>query len=429
MGSNYKEFTLKKILFIGPEVTDFLNPLAEKLSDLGYSVDLLENRKIPRKNSDRIKPYNEVIDFQKLVSQKLSFSKVIKYFFKYEFYKKLGVNVFFDLLDGKSKFFKNIRIVINDLHLKQVFSPLLNKYDVISLQSISPDLLLFVDYIKREKKIILSYWGSDLFQIWGFKTKSSDTIKDHYKSLMAVKKTAKITVISYEMERALIAKFGSGIQHKIVRTFFSTNDPQFHLMDKLKNSDLIEFGQKYKIPENKIKITIGYCGDPICNHLLVIDELEHLGIKSKDRVHLLVPMTYGNFSDDYKKEVINKLNQIKISYTLFDKYLAIEEVVKLRLISDIMVQMSKSDALSSSVCEAIYAENVLISAIWLPYSPFRLSDIYFFETDFNNFAQTADYIINNYELVKERVFDNAEKIRELTALDKTLENWKVVIES
>lgn len=420
---------MKKILFIGPEVTDFVNPLAEHLKNLGYIVGLLENRKIPRKDINRVKPYDEVVDFQPLAGKKLGSILALKYLLKAVFYKNLFNTFFFNWLDGKRNLSKSIRTVIYNLHQKEIFAPILNQYDVISLHSITSATLSFAAYLEKDKKLILSYWGSDLFQIWGFKTNETDEIKNYYEALEAVKKAKAITVISYEMKRALIAKFGPEIQHKIFRTFFSTNDKQFDIMDKFKSTGTFpDFQNKFEIPENKIKITVGYCGDPICNHLPVLDELRKLEKDYKEKIHLLLPMTYGNLTEEYKQQVISKLNQSEISYTLFDKYLTLDEVVILRLTSDIMIQMSKSDALSSSVCEAIYAGNILISAIWLPYSPFRLSDIYFFETDFSNLSETVETTIKNYDSIKSKLSANPERVRALTTINKTVENWKVILE-
>lgn len=421
---------MKKILFIGPEVTDFLNPLAEQLKGVGYTLGLLENRKNPRNDINRIKYYDEVIDFQRLSNHKIAVSGILKYLLKKEFYKRVFKILFLNRLDGKRSTFRSIRIAIHIQHLKEVFAPVINNYDVISLHSITSATLTFVDFLEKDKKLIISYWGSDLFRIWGFESDETDENKNFFESFEAVKKADTITVISYEMERALIARFGPEIKHKIVRTFFSTNDRQFDIMDKFKGNELFpDFINKFGIPENKIKTTIGYCGDPICNHIPILNELAKLETPVKNRIHLLVPMTYGNYTEEYKQNVINKLNQSEISYTLFDKYLTLDEVVILRLTSDIMIQMSMSDALSSSVCEAIYAGNILISAIWLPYSPFRMSDIYFFETDFSQLTQTVEKAIKNFEQIKPKLSANADRVRELTAINKTVEKWKLILES
>ena len=122
-------------------------------------------------------------------------------------------------------------------------------------------------------------------------------------------------------------------------------------------------------------------------------------------------MTYGNFTPAYIEEVLHKLNQSKISYTLFDKFLSLDELVKLRVTSEIMIMMSKSDALSASVSELLYAGNLLISAIWLPYSPLRLEKIFFYETDFSQLGEIVNYVINNLDEVKVKLANNPVRIK------------------
>ncbi len=78
---------MKKILLFGPEVTDFLNPLANKLKQLGYTVDLIENRKIPRNNISITESYSTVLNFQEIVGKRISVVDIIKYLFKKEFFK------------------------------------------------------------------------------------------------------------------------------------------------------------------------------------------------------------------------------------------------------------------------------------------------------------------------------------------------------
>jgi hypothetical protein len=313
---------------------------------------------------------------------------------------------------------------------KEIFSPILNKYDIIHIHSINVGTLSFVNYIYPDKKIVLSYWGSDLYQIWGTDSGLTNQLKDYYQQLGPIKRANIITVFNYEMERVVMAKYGSELEKKIVRILFGIKDELFDLMDQLKKSSPdLNFLSKYAIPGNKIKITVGYCGDPICNHLLILDELEKFDQMTKDKIHLLVPMTYGNFTKEYMDDVIAKLNHSKISYTLFDKFLSLDELLKLRVTSDMMIMMNKSDALSASVCEALYADNLLISAGWLPYSPLRLHKIFFYETDFSQLGQTVFDAINNFDEVKVKLVNNPDRIKNLTASNKTLLQWIGIINS
>lgn len=421
---------MKKILLLGPEVTDFLNPLAKKLKGLGYIVDLLETRKIPRSNLTISESYSTILNFNELADSRITVAEIIKFLFTIEFYKNLLKTLFLNCFGEKCRIIKSIRNTLSGQHTKEIFSPILNKYDIIHIHSLNVGTLSFVNYIYPDKKIVLSYWGSDLYQIWGTDPGLTNELKDYYQQLGPIKRADIITVFNYEMERVVMAKYGPELEKKIVRILFGIKDELFDLMDQIKKSSPdLNFLSKYNIPENKIKITVGYCGDPICNHLFILDELEKFDQMTKEKIHLLVPMTYGNFTKEYMDDVIAKLNQSQISYTLFDKFLSLDELLKLRVTSDMMIMMNKSDALSASVCEALYADNLLISAGWLPYSPLRLQKIFFYETDFGQLGQTVIDAINNFDEIKVKLVNNPDRIKNLTASNNTLMQWTDILNS
>lgn len=413
---------MKKILLFGPEVTDFLNPLAKKLKDLGYTVDLIENRKIPRTSTAITESYSNILDYHKIVGKKITVVQALNYLFKKGFFKNFLNENFSNWLEGKGNIFKSFKNCINQQHLIEKFAPVFNEYDIINFHSISPGTLPFIRAIKPDKKIILSFWGSDLYQING--------IKNYYEQLEMIKRADSITVMNYEMELMVLAKFGSVLKPKIVRSLLGIDDNLYDLIDEVKSSQVDrDFLKKYNIPENKIKITICYCGNPICNHLPILTELEKIDNERKEKIHLLVPMTYGNFSKNYLEEVKLKLDQAKISYTLFEKFLSLDELLKLRVASDIMIMMNNSDALSASVNEALYAENLLISAVWLPYSPFRLAKIYFYETDFLKLGETVSFAVDNFENIKIDLVKNPPRVKSVGAFNYNWQKWLSIINS
>ncbi|HMN26476.1 MAG TPA: hypothetical protein PKE38_18360, partial [Ignavibacteriaceae bacterium] len=100
----------------------------------------------------------------------------------------------------------------------------------------------------------------DLYQING--------IKNYYEQFEAIGRADLITVQSYEMQLVVLSKFGSAIKGKIVRALFGINDSVFDRLDVIMNSGIDQnFLKNYSIPENKIKVTICYCGNPVCNHI------------------------------------------------------------------------------------------------------------------------------------------------------------------
>jgi len=413
---------MKKILLIGAEVTDFLNPLAKKLKDLGYTVDLLELRAVSRNSTSITESYSSAVEYAEISGKRIKIVHVIKYLFKKELFQNWIKTIFINCLEGKCRIIKGFKNSLKHQHSREQFSSILNKYDIINFHSLNLGTLSFIDCIEQDKKIILSFWGSDLYQTSG--------LKNYYELLRSVNRANKIAVLNYEMEKVVLAKFGSELKNKIVHTALGIDDKIFDLMDNSKKErPELNFLKKYNIPENKIRITVGYCGSLVCNHLLILDELEKIEHKIKEKIHLLVPMTYGNFTEEYVQEVKSGLDRTKISYTIFNKFLSLDEVAKLRVNSDIMIQMNKSDGFNTSVREALYAENILISAVWLPYSLLRLENIFFYETDFAKLGETVTFVLNNYEQIKNSLEANPIKAKKLTAFSQNFQPWLRLFDS
>jgi len=416
---------MKKILFVGPEVSDFQNPFAIKLKELGYSVDLLENRKQPRKNPEMTKCFSNILDYNEISEKRITPHKILRYLFTSELYKTFFKTVFFYHLSGKIKIIKSLRNSLSTQYRKENFSKVFKDYDVVSLHSLTPGTLFFTDCVKPGSKIILSYWGSDLFQIWGENNPKVNRYKAHYIESSALKKADVVTVSGYEMERALIAKFGPKVsKNKIVRLLFGVEEKVFDSIDKYRPKEKSQdFRDRFNIPDNKIKITVGYCGNTICNHLPMMDSIIKLDPSIKEKVHLLVPMTYGDITEEYMEKVKLKLEESGVTYTLFDKYLSYEDLIKLRVSSDIFLIMNMSDALSQSVREALYAGNLMISAVWLPYSSLRYANIFFIESDFIKLTEKLSNAVLNFDELKLQIADNPVKTKQFTALSNVLPQW------
>lgn len=416
---------MKKILFVGPEVSDFQNPFALKLKELGYTVDLLENRKQPRNNPEMSRCFSNILNYNEISEKRITPDKIFRYLFSSELYKTFFKTVFFYHLSGKPKIIKSLRNSFSARYRKENFAKVFKEYDVVSLHSLTPGTLFFTECVKPGTKLILSYWGSDLFQVWGENNPKVNRYKAHYIESSALQKADVVTVSGYEMERALIAKFGPKIiNKKIVRLLFGVEEKVFDSIDKYRPKEKSQdFRDRFKIPEHKIKITVGYCGNTICNHLPMLDSISKIDPSIKHKVHLLVPMTYGDITKEYMEKVKQKLKESGVTYTLFDKYLSYEDLIKLRVSSDIFLIMNMSDALSQSVRESLYAGNLMISAVWLPYSSLRSANIFFIESDFLKLPEKLSNAVLNFDEIKLQLADNPIKTKQFTALSTVLPQW------
>jgi hypothetical protein len=134
-------------------------------------------------------------------------------------------------------------------------------------------------------------------------------------------------------------------------------------------------------------------------------------------------MTYGN-EIKYKELVIDNLNQFPFSQTTFSEYLDDIDNARLRLSSDIMIQLQANDQLSGAMQEHLFAGNVVITGAWLPYKLFRSKGIFFREIqEIANIGDELVYCLNNLDREKQKCIGNDEKIYSMSGWENTISDW------
>lgn len=243
------------------------------------------------------------------------------------------------------------------------------KYDIIHFKWLIPGVILFPRILKRfTKKIIATFWGSEI---------ESQKIL-YSKSLYIISlrnflnKSDIVASIKEELNtktKFINARYGSSIIDEI---------------QKLSNSETKQLSKKkIGIPEEATTISIGYSGKTLHQHLLVIEELfkSKEFIRLKESFHFILPFSYGCTSE-YSQVVENRLKLYTNKYTIIKpKKYSDFEIARLRNATDIMIQLSKSDALSASIIESFFTGSIIISGKWLPYKIFREANLHFYELD------------------------------------------------
>ena len=159
--------------------------------------------------------------------------------------------------------------------------------------------------------------------------------------------------------------------------------------------------------EGKIILTIGYSGRTWQQHFYVLDALEKISSKNKDKLFLIIPMTY-DANPEYKNYIENRLSRLGIPYQILEKRLSLEQNLSMRIISDIAICIQNTDALAASVREHIMAGSVFIGGDWLPYTLFLEEGIYFRPTSLDNLSNTIEDVIDNIKEEKRKCQKNTE---------------------
>jgi len=250
------------------------------------------------------------------------------------------------------------------------------EYDIIHFKWLIPGVILFPRKTKAFcKKIVATFWGGELesqkilysSKLYKFLLKqficNVDAVADNLDEIKEYTNNLRKDTSIYQY-----AQYGSSIIQEIKN--LSINES--------KNISKIKMG----LPENKITIAIGYSGKSLHQHIKIINTLfSNTNFSSKkDNYVFILQMNYGS-SDYYINKVETLLKNYNVKYFLLTTKMSEIDIARLRNATDIMIQLSKTDGLSSSIVESIGANNILIVGKWLPYGIFNEKGLYYYKLE------------------------------------------------
>ncbi|MDY0315505.1 MAG: hypothetical protein RBR32_10575, partial [Bacteroidales bacterium] len=275
---------------------------------------------------------------------------------------------------------------------------------------------------KQSNKIIATLFGSDFYR---------SSVEEN-KIQKKIFETAKIITIGPNMKEDFLSVFPD-LENKIKFAHFGS--ARLDLISKLyTEKDKAIYRNKYKIAKDKIVITVGYSANPLQQHFMFLDILENLSDEVKQKLFILLPMTYGN-KQDYSAELIEKMKNLKIDYLAFQNpsnskkhWLTDEEIAEIRIVSDITVNTQTTDALSSSIKEAFATGNILLLGDWLPYDIYEDMGLFLIRSSENKLYENFIEILSNYKDYKQKCVGNIAPILNFASWEAVMpyfiENYK-----
>lgn len=292
---------------------------------------------------------------------------------------------------------------------------------MVHLHFLSPHYF-FYRKIFKNAKVIITFWGSDLYRV----PQKSKINKFLQKQI--IKKADIVTVAREKM----IADFHKifGFENKPIYVTRFPGGVDLKVIDSIKEQEPQLFRKKYGVKDNDFILTLGYSSDPSKNHEYMIDEIVKLNQKFEN-LFIIIPMTYGNSEHREKIKIYCKKNFQKknVQYVILENYMTDQEVAILKKITDVMINVQNTDALSASMMEALYAGNIVINGAWLDYDELVENGVYF-ETisDLKPgvLSSKIEYILNNYNMLKDKTKVNKEIIYRMNNLDDIIKDWMKV---
>lgn len=411
----------KKILVLGVGQNNFLSFLYSKLKscDSSFIISSPFIREINRnvKNDSWMYETN-------LISHKIAFLAILKSFILVFFDKHL-YQTFFFILFVEKKFKKSIHFFYKHTQAKAFFltNNNFNDFDTFHFHYMQYSYLRELFLLPKTKKIVCTFWGSDLLR-------TSD-IFNFYFVKKALTRATIITCQSLELKEIILSKYGRPLSDKIKIAVFPVDEKVYSEIDLSRNNkDLItNFKIKYGYSLSKRNILIGHNGSIFNNHLKIIESFNT--ICHKNDVHLLVNLNYALDNQNkvsYKNKLINQLEQTGISFRVLEIFFTKEELAISRLASDIFIHMPISDALSGTMAEMLYANNIVVTGSWLPYKTFKNLGLYYHEVpEFGFLSNKMDELILGFEQEQQKVLNNNLAIKNHFFSDAIIKNWASIL--
>lgn len=319
--------------------------------------------------------------------------------------------------------FGAIKNLINSEAEEHVFSrkmkQMLSHYDVYHFQYIVPETMGFLKYIDRSKKVVISFWGSDLLQTAGKKS--------YIEQLKALERCDIVTVSTLEMREILLSKFGRQFANKVKLARFLIDESVFGEISDEKKSEMVkEFKLKNKIPGGKIYLSVGYNGTSAQRHIEVLNVIKNLRTDIKERLYLIIPMTYGLEFEGagYLEQVTEACRSTGIGFTILHEYIKGDDLMALVHLTKIKLNVRDTDALNAAMIESIGTGCIVINGAWLPYGMLRRLGAYYKEVEnLEQIAGVLTEVVDNYEKEMEKTAGNPEIIQKHFAQKNLVKNW------
>jgi glycosyltransferase involved in cell wall biosynthesis len=295
--------------------------------------------------------------------------------------------------------------IIRRVYLKLFRKRLVKKH-------IAPDQLVDIHFVEPmyakylldlPNKMICTLFGSDLFR-------TTSEQKNQQKGLFE-------KAVGILLSKNMQPEFGKHFPEQEAKYIF--NQYGSKRIDLVIERSELKPTSSFNFPQNKKVITLGYNGKEEQQHLKIINALSNSKALA-EQCHFVLPMTYGG-SQDYIDRIENEMKLNDFSYSILTNRLSDEEMADLWLSSHICVNMQTTDALASSIKEALAAGNIMLVGEWLPYDIYSELGVVYEKTNFDNLPSRLKNSLDNFDDIRERTMKNK-------GLVKNFASWQVLID-
>lgn len=237
-------------------------------------------------------------------------------------------------------------------------------YDAVIIHFISPFLAFHINQIRKmSNNLVGVVWGSDFYRIdSNLKISLQNYI---YKRLDKVVFTSEQTKADFFQKKSFVnidkmevARFGLPVLQEI------------DVLSLVGQAEREQWYEDFGLCRDKINILVGYNANLAHQQIPVTKIITELPSEIIKKIHLVFPLGYG--SGDTKAKIDDLLiNYENVSYVILDKFYGFKDAAKLRMLTDILINVQPSDQFSGSMQETLYAGGYVLTGSWLPYQTLK----------------------------------------------------------
>ena len=293
-----------------------------------------------------------------------------------------------------------------------LFRYLLKQYDKVDLHSYCDAIVPWSSLCRKwNVSYDITLWGSDVLRATDEELNNREDGFHNAHTIRGIKNLLSRLSIVYN----------GRYDEKMKEVYFGNSN--YATIDALPNEKSKEIAVLLGIKKNdKLTITCGYNGLRAQQHFIMLSAIDKLPQIVKEKIHLVIPMTYES-NDSYRKEVTEQLKNMNISFSIIDKFLTIEELAALRKQTDIAINTQISDAFCAALKEHLYCDNIVIIADWLDYPVYDTNHIFYIKSSVENLTDNIKNAIENYQELKAKTKNNHHILSLCTSWNAVIEGW------
>lgn len=289
-------------------------------------------------------------------------------------------------------------------------------YDCVHVQYVSPYIAPIIYFFrKRYKRIILTYWGSDLLR-------SNLIFRMMCRPLIRI--SSWITFITSDMQNTFNEFFHINNQQNTElldfgNMFFDSIDEKKALVNRKESTALYA---KYQLNPHKIIITIGYCWRKQMRQMDTLEVLINSGLLPRERVQFAIPAY--NIPKEEKSAFESYCSKNGYDVVVYDYFMNEDEVSGFRAITDLFINAQTTDAFSSAMTEHLYSGSLVINGSWLRYSILDEKGVYYLTFDsFDSLPSIVSKVVCDIQKEKEKASKNKEIISSFCSWNYWQDKW------